>query len=93
LDELPKGMTTVPIEGEPKFLEAHSILSPSMPTSAISFEPISKLILDPDNPNYALPSKSYDDPVIDYGDSLRHPRHGCHEGHCNTHVLHHVKNY
>ena len=52
-----------------------------MPTFGVSFEPISKLILDPNTPNGALPSKSYDDPVIDSGDSLRHPRHGSHEDH------------
>ena len=45
------------------------------------FEPISKLIPNPNNPNGALSSKSYDDPVIGYGDLLRHPGHESHEGH------------
>jgi len=47
----------------------------------MSFETISKLIPDPDNPNGAPHSKSYDDPVIDSGDSLRCPMHRSHEGH------------
>ena len=81
MDEPPKGRPTVPIEGEPKSLEVNSIFSSSMPTFGVSFEPISKLILDPDNPNGALPSMSYDDPVIHSRDSLRHPRHGSHEDH------------
>ena len=52
-----------------------------MPNSGMSFQPISKLIPNPDNPNGAPSSKSYDDPVIDYGDSIRHPGHESHEGH------------
>lgn len=79
-DELPTRMSSEPIEGEPKCLEAKPILSPSIPISNMSFKPISKPILDPDDPKCALPSESYDDPVIDSRDSLRHLRHGTHQG-------------
>ena len=72
LDELPQGMSSEPIEVKP-------ILSPSIPISDMSFEPISKPILDLDDPKCALPSESYDDLVIDFGDSLRHSRHGIHQ--------------
>ena len=57
------------------------MLSPSMPTSNKSFEPISKPILDLYDPLCPLPSESYGDPVIDSRDSLRHPRHEIHKGH------------
>ena len=43
-----------------------------MPTLDVSYEPISKPILDPDNSLYALFPKSHDDP--------RHPKHRNHEG-------------
>ena len=56
-DELPKGMLSEPIEVKP-------ILSPCMPTSDRSFEPISKPILDLDDPLGALPPKSYNDLII-----------------------------
>jgi len=39
-----------------------------MPTSGMSIELVSKLIPDPDNPNGAPLCKSYDDPVIIFGD-------------------------
>ena len=65
-------MSSEPIEVKP-------MLSPSMPTSDKSFEPISKPIHDLDDPLCPLPSESYDDPVIDSRDSLRHPRHGIHQ--------------
>ena len=74
-------MPFVPIQEELRCVKEKSILSSSMPTSSMSFEPISKLIPNPDNPNGAASSKSYDDLIIDYGDSLRHPRHESHEGH------------
>jgi len=74
LDELPQGMSSEPIEVKP-------IMSPSMPTSDKSFEPISKPILDLYDPLCPLPSESYGDPVIDSRDSLRHPRHEIHKGH------------
>jgi len=48
-----------------------------MPTTNIYFEPISKPNLDPDDPAY----EPYDDPIIDFGNPLRHPKHGSHEGH------------
>ena len=43
-------------------LEAIPILSPSMSTLDVSFEPIFQPILDPDDPSYALSPKSHDDP-------------------------------
>jgi hypothetical protein len=55
-------MSSDAIEGEPSHLEAIPILSPSMPTLDVSTEPISKPILDPDDPSYAL--KSHNDPRI-----------------------------
>jgi hypothetical protein len=51
-------MSSEPIEVKP-------IMSPSMPTSDKSFEPISKPILDLDDPLGSLPPKSYNDPIID----------------------------
>jgi len=71
----------VPINEELRCIKEKSILSSSMPNSGMSFQPISKLIPNPDNPKGAPSSKSYDDPVIDYGDSIRHPGHESHEGH------------
>ena len=70
-------MTSNAIEGEPSHLEATPILSPSMPTLDVSSEHISKPILDPDDPSYALSSKTHDDPR----NPLRHPKHRSHEGH------------
>ena len=81
MDELPKEMPFVPIEEELRRIKEKDILSSSMPTSGMSFEPISKLIPDPSNPNGAPPSKSYDDPILDCGYSFRHPKHESHEGH------------
>ena len=40
--------------GEPSYLEANPILSPSMPTLDVSSEPIFQPILNPDDPSYAL---------------------------------------
>ena len=48
--------------GEPSYLEAIPILSPSMHILDVSSENISKPILDPDDPSYALSPKSHDDP-------------------------------
>jgi hypothetical protein len=47
-----------------------------MPTLDVSYEPISKPILDPDDSLYALFSKSDDDPR----NPLRQPKHRNHEG-------------
>ena len=69
-------MSSETIEGEPSYLEAIPILSPSMPILDVSSEHISKPIVDPDDPSYALSSKSYDDPI----NPLRHPKHRSHEG-------------
>jgi hypothetical protein len=52
--EFKDDMSGEPIEGEPSHLEAIPIFSPSMPTLDISSEPISKLILDPNDSLYAL---------------------------------------
>ena len=65
-------MLSEPIEGEPSYLETNSNLSPSMPTTDICFEPISKPILD---------HESYDHPILNSGNPLRHPKHRSHEGH------------
>jgi len=70
------GMSSETIEGEPSYLEAIPILSPSMPILDVSSEHISKSILNPDHPSYALSSKSHDDPT----NPLRHPKHRSHEG-------------
>ena len=48
-----------------------------MPTLDVLSEPISQPILDPDDPSYALSSKTHDDPR----NPLRHPKHRSHEGH------------
>ena len=56
------GMSSETIEGETSYLEAIPILSPSMPILDVSSEHISKSILNPDHPSYALSSKSHDDP-------------------------------
>jgi hypothetical protein len=47
-------MSSDAIEGGSSHLEANTIFSPSMPTLDVSFEPISKPILDPDDPSYIL---------------------------------------
>ena len=70
-------MSSETIEGEPSYLEAIPILSPSMPILDVSSEHISKPILDPDDPSYALSPKTHDDPR----NPPRHPKHGSHEGH------------
>ena len=75
-EELKDGMSSKPIEGEPSHLEAISILSPSMLTIDISFKPISKPILDPNEPPDALSPKSHDAPR----NPLRQPKHRNHEG-------------
>ena len=69
------GMSSNAIEGEPSHLEATPILSPSMPTLDVLFEPISQPILDPDDPSYALSPKSHDDPR----NLLRQPKYRNHE--------------
>ena len=61
-------MSSDAIEGEPSHLEAIPILSPSISTLDVSSEPI----LDPDDPSYALSSKSHDDPR----NPLRQPKQG-----------------
>ena len=50
------------IEGEPSHLETNPIFSPPMLITDISFESISKHILDPDKSPDALSPKSRDDP-------------------------------
>jgi hypothetical protein len=59
------------IEGELSHLEAIPILSPSMSTLDVLFEPIFQLILDPNDPSYALSPKSHDD----LRNPLRQPKH------------------
>ena len=70
-------MSSETIEGEPSYLEAIPILSPSMPILDVSSEHISQPIFDPDDPSYALSPKSHDDPR----NPLRQPNHRNHEGH------------
>ena len=48
-----------------------------MPTLDVSSEHISKSILDPDDPSYALSPKSHDD----HRNPLRQPKHRSHEDH------------
>ena len=47
-------MSSDAIEGDPSHLEANPIFSPSMSTLDVSYEPIAKPILDPDDSLYAL---------------------------------------
>ena len=70
-------MSSETIEGEPSYLEAIPILSPSMPILDVSSEPIFQPILDPDDPSYALSPQYHDDPR----NPLRQPKHRNHEGH------------
>ena len=69
-------MSSDAIEGELSHL-GNPIFSPSMPTTDISSERISKPILDLDDLSYALSPKTHDDPR----NPPRHPKHGSHEGH------------
>ena len=76
--ENPKdGMTSDAIVGEPNHVEANPIFSPSMSTTDISFEPISKPIFDPNDSSYAIFSETHDDPR----NPQRHPKHRSHEDH------------
>ena len=68
------GMSSETIEGEPSYLEAIPIFSPSMSTLDVSSEPIFQPILDPNDPSYALSPKSHDDPR----NPLRQPKHRSH---------------
>jgi hypothetical protein len=61
-EEFKDGMSSNAIEGEPSHLEATPILSPSMSTIDVQFEPISQPILDPNSPSCALSPKSHGDP-------------------------------
>ena len=70
-------MTSDVIEGDLSHVEANPIFSPSMPTTNISFEPISKPVLDLDDSSYALSPETHDDPR----NPLRYPKHRSHEGH------------
>ena len=74
-------MSSDPIEGESSYLEPSPILSPSMSKTNICFEPISKIILNPNDPPHVLLPNTYNDPIINSGNPLRHPRHRSHEGH------------
>jgi hypothetical protein len=71
------GMSSDAIEGEMSHVEANPMFSSSMSTTDISFEPIPRPILDPDDLSYALSPKSHDDPR----NLLRQPKHRSHEGH------------
>jgi hypothetical protein len=69
-------MSSDATEGEPSHLETNHIFFPSMLTTNISSESISKTILDPDKFPYALSPNSRDDPR----NPLRQPKHRNHEG-------------
>jgi hypothetical protein len=69
--EFKDGISSDAIEGELSHLEAIPILSPSMSTLDVLFEPIFQLILDPNDPSYALSPKSHDD----LRNLLRQPKH------------------
>ena len=69
-------MSSDAIEGELSHLANH-IFSPSMPTLDVSFEPISKPILDPDDSPYDLSPQSHDDPR----NPLRQLKHRSHQDH------------
>ena len=69
-------MSSGAIEGELSHL-ANPIFSPSIPTLDVLSEPISQPILDPDDPSYALSSKTHDDPK----NPLKHPKNRSHEDH------------
>jgi hypothetical protein len=76
-EEFKDGMSSDAIEGEPNYLEANPIFSPTMPALDILSEPISQSILDPYDLPHDLSPKSYDDPR----NSLRQPKHRSHEDH------------
>ena len=61
-EEFKDGILSNAIEGELSHLEATPIPSPSMSTLDVSSEPIFQLILDPNDPSYALSPKPHDDP-------------------------------
>jgi hypothetical protein len=70
LEKLKGGMSSDAIEGGPSHLEANS-----MPTLDVSYEPISKPILDLDDSPYDIFPESHDDPR----NPLKHPKHRSHE--------------
>jgi hypothetical protein len=74
-EQFKDGMCSDAIEGESSHLRVIPILSPSMPTLDVLFEPISQPILDPDDTFYALSPKSHDDPK----NPLRQLKHRSHE--------------
>jgi hypothetical protein len=70
-------MSSGTIEGELSPSEDTSILSSSMPTLEVLFEPFFQPILDLDDPSYALSSKSHDN----RRNPLRHLKYRSHEDH------------
>jgi len=77
LERLKDGTSSDVIEGERSHLEATLILSPSMPTLDIEYEPISKPILDHYGLFYALSPKTPDDSR----NPSRYPMHRNHQDH------------
>jgi hypothetical protein len=71
------GMSSDAIEGEPSNFGNYSVFSPSMLALDDLPQPIFQSILDPDDPSYALPPKSHDDPR----NPLRQPNHRTHNDH------------
>jgi hypothetical protein len=76
-EEFKDGMSSDAIEGEPSPFEDTSILSPSMATLKVLSKPFFQSIIDPNDPSYALSSKSHDNPR----NLLGHPKHRSHEDH------------
>ena len=70
-------MSSETIEGEPSYLEAITIFSPSMPILDVSSEHISKPILDPNDSLYVLSPKFHDD----HRNPLRRSKHRSNEDH------------
>jgi hypothetical protein len=77
LERLKDGMSSDAIEGERNHLESTPIISPSMPSLDVKFEPIFKPILGPYDSPYALPPKTHGDPR----NPLRYPMYRNHLDH------------
>jgi len=88
LERLKDGMSSDAIEGERNHLEAILILSPSMSTLDIEYEPISKPILDQYGLYYALSPK----PPDDSRNPSRYHIHRNYQDHIEAQRLESIKN-
>lgn len=68
-------------QGNPKCLEANSVISMSTSISNMSFKHISIPIPDIGDPPCVSPYYSHYNPSVDSKNTLRHLRHGSHKGH------------